>query len=101
MRGCTARRSTSGRDSASAPGPSAYHAAQQEFLRRWRLTDRASELRVAAASSPARVYGVVTRGWRQHSRDESMTPAPGAGAANNPEPVLGRPTTAAGITRDR
>jgi len=84
----------------SGPGTTTYHVAQDEFLLLSSLKDRDRELRAGAAFNTGRVYGVVTQGWRHFSSDESLTLAPGAGAGNNIDPVLGRPITAAGITRD-
>jgi hypothetical protein len=84
----------------SGPGTSTYHVGQDEFLLLSSLKDRDREMRVGASFNTGRVYGMVTQGWRHFSSDESLTLAPGAGAGNNPEPVLGRPITAGGITRD-
>src|SRR5437764_13988320 len=84
----------------SGPGTTTYHVGQDEFLLLSSLKDRDRELRVGAAFNTGRVYGLVTQGWRHFSSDESLTLAPGAGAGNNSAPVLGRPITAVGITRD-
>jgi len=84
----------------SGPGTTTYHVGQDEFLLLSSLKDRDREMRVGASFNTGRVYGMVTQGWRHFSSDESLTLAPGAGAGNNPEPVLGRPITAGGITRE-
>lgn len=84
----------------SGPGTSTVHLGQDEFLLLSSLKDKERELRAGVSFNTGRVYGVVTQGWRHFSSDESLTLAPGAGAGNNAGPVLGRPITAGGITRD-
>jgi hypothetical protein len=83
----------------SGPGTSTAHLGQDEFLLLSNLRDTDRELRGGVSFTTGRVYGVVTEGLRHYTSRETLTLAPGAGAGNNSDLVLGRNITAAGITR--
>jgi hypothetical protein len=82
------------------PGTTTWHVGQDEFLLSQDLRDTDRELRVGAAFELGPVEGQVTQGWRSFRGRESLTLAPGANNGNNTNPVLGRPITIGGLTRE-
>jgi len=82
------------------PGTTTWHVGQDEFLLSQDLHDTDRELRVGAAFEAGPVKGQVTQGWRSFRGRESLTLAPGANNGNNTNPVLGRPITIGGLTRE-
>ena len=84
----------------SGPGTTTTHLGQDEFLLLSDIRDIDRELRGGLSFNTGRVYGVVTQGVRHFSETETLTLAPGAGAGNNSDLVLGRNITASGITRN-
>lgn len=83
----------------SGPGTSTAHLGQDEFLLLSNMRDTDREFRGGLSFTTGRVYGVVTEGLRHYSSRETLTLAPGAGAGNNSDLVLGRNITASGISR--
>ena len=82
------------------PGTTTWHIGQDEFLLSQDLRDTDRELRVGAGFEVGPVQGQFTQGWRSFSGRESLTLAPGANNGNNSNPVVGRPITAGGMTRE-
>ncbi|MDP9193126.1 MAG: hypothetical protein M3P06_15620 [Acidobacteriota bacterium] len=82
------------------PGTTTWQVGQDEFLLSQDLRDTDREIRVGAGFEFGPVQGQFTQGWRSFSGRESLTLAPGAGNGNSPNPILGRPITAGGLTRE-
>jgi hypothetical protein len=83
----------------NGPGQTTYHFGQDEFRLLQNLHERDREIRAGASFHFASVSGQITQGWRSFNGTESLTLAPGAGAGNDPGPVLGQPVTADMLTR--
>ncbi len=81
------------------PGTSTYFLGQDEFLLDSDLDESESEIRGGLAFNVGKFYGSVLQGWRDLDSDESLTLHPGANNGNNPNPILGHPVNAGGITR--
>ncbi|HEX7706912.1 MAG TPA: porin [Thermoanaerobaculia bacterium] len=81
------------------PGTTTYALGQDEFLLTSGLRESEQEIRGGVAFNTRYFDGVVTQGWRSLDSTENLSLAPGAGAGNNPNPILGRPVTAETFSR--
>lgn len=76
------------------PARTTYHFGQDEFLLDSHLSERVHEFRLGVGFAVGEFRGAVLQGWRQLESTHQMSLAPGAGAGNNPRPVLGQPIQA-------
>jgi Gram-negative porin len=81
------------------PGRTTYTVGQDEFRLKQNLIDLDQEVHVGAAFHVGTINGQILQGWRKFTTDETDQLAPGAGAGNNPGPVLGVPVSVNDLTR--
>ncbi|HPC84126.1 MAG TPA: hypothetical protein P5234_12305 [Thermoanaerobaculaceae bacterium] len=81
----------------TGPARTTLHFGQDEFRLASDLDETVAEYRVGLAFAAGAFRGAVVQGWRSFDSVNHMTLVPGAGAGNNPRPVLGEPITADGI----
>jgi hypothetical protein len=84
----------------SGPARTTYDVGGDEFRLRSDLEDTEQEARVGVAFHAGDFSGRLVQGWRQLRENEHLTLASGAGAGNNPGPVLGTPVSLTDFARD-
>lgn len=83
----------------AGPGRTTYSLGGDEFRIADDLTDQDHELRGGFSFSASKFTGMVTGGWRTWRHNRDLTLVSGAGAGNNPGPILGQPVNATSITQ--
>ena len=84
----------------SGPARTTYDVGGDEFRLRSDLEDTEQEARVGVAFHAGDFSGRLVQGWRQFRENEQLTLASGAGAGNNPGPVLGTPVSLTDFERN-
>lgn len=81
------------------PGQTTYRVGEDEFRLQQDVRQSDQEVRAGVAFDAGPVSGHVLQGWRKYHATETLTLVPGAGAGNNPGPVLGQDQSLATFTR--
>lgn len=83
----------------SGPGRTTYTLGQDDFQLFSNLKNKDQEIRGGLSFQSGKFAGVLTQGWRKFDGRESFALVPGTGSGNSSLPILGRPLSAADISR--